>query len=501
MPAMLRPEQVFDGYRLIRPIGSGGFGQVWLCQSEALGDYRALKFVAATGSSHLEREFDALCRYRAAAGRLRSPFILPIEHVNRTPEGLFYIMPVCDGIGTAEITAAEWRPLTLEARIEARRSADAWFSIEEIRQGITPILRALQLLADNGLVHRDVKPDNILFLHGTPCLGDISLLGADRSSLTRRGTPGYSAPSWFLESGGHPDMYGAAMTLYALLTGNPPDKVGRAAFRWPPQGEHSLAPAVRKHWLTLHRLIVRAVDERPGERFFDFAQFERAIIELDEGKWGRRGGVSAAVRTALGRPVLRRIAAGFLVACAGSLVIGAGRVREFAQDRLERFIFPDSHPLSRHSRDCNLRMGEFRGDVANASLGISSINNPFFSLQLGRVESELNSLPRANPNAVPAKLAAILKMLESVNESHSARATEQILEIKNAAEAIPKDCGSEVEGEARESIQRLELDLRKNETLRSEKIKSVSSKIEKLMTEERWSILADILDAAQKLAQ
>jgi hypothetical protein len=63
---MLHPGESFDGYRLIRPIGSGGFGQVWLCQSEAIGDFRALKFIPATGQGHLEKEFDALCRYRTA---------------------------------------------------------------------------------------------------------------------------------------------------------------------------------------------------------------------------------------------------------------------------------------------------------------------------------------------------------------------------------------------------------------------------------------------------
>ena len=86
---MLQPGESLDGYRVIRLIGSGGFGAVWLCQSEALGDFRALKFIPAMDPGRIEKEFDALCRYRTAAGQLRSPSIMPIEHVNRRSDGLY----------------------------------------------------------------------------------------------------------------------------------------------------------------------------------------------------------------------------------------------------------------------------------------------------------------------------------------------------------------------------------------------------------------------------
>ena len=203
---MLQSGESLDGYRVIRLIGSGGFGAVWLCQSEALGDYRALKFIPDIDPGRIQKEFDALCRYRTAAGQLRWPSIMPIEHVNRRADGLYYIMPLADGYGSSDPLEASWCPLTLAAVIETRRGEPTWFTSEEIKGYITPILHALQLLSDAGLVHRDVKPENILFLNGTPCLGDISLLGLDAHNITRRGTPGYSAPSWFVESGGQPDM-------------------------------------------------------------------------------------------------------------------------------------------------------------------------------------------------------------------------------------------------------------------------------------------------------
>ncbi len=143
---MLQPGESLDGYRVIRLIGSGGFGAVWLCQSEAMGDFRALKFIPAVDQERLKKEFDALCRYRTAAGQLRSPAIMPIEHVNLRNDGLFYIMPLADGYGADDPMDPAWCPLTMAAAIERRRGEPTWFTSEEIKGYITPILQALQLL-------------------------------------------------------------------------------------------------------------------------------------------------------------------------------------------------------------------------------------------------------------------------------------------------------------------------------------------------------------------
>ncbi len=274
---VLSPSQSFDGYLILRQVGSGGFGEIWICQSEALGDLRALKFIPSNRAGCLDKEFHALGLYRNAASRLRSPSLMPVEHANLLSDGLFYVMPLADGISPGSPLDEGWQPKTLLTLLALQKAEPGWFSSGQVKGWMTSIIEGLQLLSDAGLVHRDVKPDNILFLNNSPCLSDISLLGEDAEQLTRRGTPGFSAPSWFIEGGGHPDMYGAAMTLYSLLTGNPPDKMGRANFRWPPQGESSLSSSEREEWLRMHAAIRRAVDERPAERFADFNLFARAL--------------------------------------------------------------------------------------------------------------------------------------------------------------------------------------------------------------------------------
>lgn len=211
-----------------------------------MGDYRALKFISITHAERWEKEYDALLQFCKVVAQLRSPHWVPIEHVNRNDAGLYYVTPLANGGAAVDPVNQAWSPVSLAAMIHERAGMPAWFSIKEISALIRPVLDALQTLSDAGLVHRNMKPENTLFFNGQPCLGDISLLGADASVITRRGTPGYATPSWYV--GGHPVMYGVAATLYTLLTGISRDEMGRAAFLWPPQRECSLSEAERGEW-------------------------------------------------------------------------------------------------------------------------------------------------------------------------------------------------------------------------------------------------------------
>jgi serine/threonine protein kinase len=261
-----------DGYRLVRPIGQGGFGTVWLCWSDASRGYHALKWVAGDAGG-LKLELDALRKFREISQKLRSPNLIAIEHINLLSSGLIYTLPLADGMEGNDPSVESWRPMTLADRIEG----GSGFSSAEILQIILPIIRATADLNGEGLVHRDIKPGNILFFGGVPCLADMGLLANDSASLTQRGTPGFLPPSWYLESAGQPDMWGLATTLYTLLTGNNPDKMGRPKFLWPPAGKDSLSPAEQDQWKRLHAVVYRATHEKPAERFRDFQTFAAAV--------------------------------------------------------------------------------------------------------------------------------------------------------------------------------------------------------------------------------
>lgn len=127
-PDSFQPDTIVDGYQIIRQIGAGGFGTVWLCRTQATGDYRALKLIPVATPAILRKELDALVRYRKAAGQLRSPFLMPIEHANSSNAGLYYTMPLADGYGADDPADEAWHPWTLAALIDYQRHQPAWFA-------------------------------------------------------------------------------------------------------------------------------------------------------------------------------------------------------------------------------------------------------------------------------------------------------------------------------------------------------------------------------------
>ena len=174
MPA---PGDILDGYHLLRQIGRGGFGEVWLAVAEAVGDFRAVKFIPAERDRQMDKEFRALSLYRQVSTQLRGAHLMPIEHVNRWSGGLFYVMPLADGINDAPPETEAWQPCTLAAALAHWRGQPEWIPSAEVVRLLVPLLQGLQSLVEHGLVHRDVKPENVLFLGGQPCLADSSMPG------------------------------------------------------------------------------------------------------------------------------------------------------------------------------------------------------------------------------------------------------------------------------------------------------------------------------------
>ena len=202
------PDLVDDRYQLLEVIASGGMGTVWRARDTRLDRDVAVKrpHPAPPGDPNHER----IVREGRAAAALSHPNLVTVYDVGRDDEGAYIVMELIDG------------PSLATSGPELNRG-----SVVEIGGQIAEGLGAVHA---KGLVHRDVKPANILLADGVAKLADfgIAVDPAETSRLTQPGTafatPVYAAPEVLAGHTPTPksDVFSLAVVLYDLLAGRPP---------------------------------------------------------------------------------------------------------------------------------------------------------------------------------------------------------------------------------------------------------------------------------------
>jgi hypothetical protein len=218
------------GYQALEIIGQGGFGTVYRARQLAVGREVALKIdqrVLAT-----ERDQRRFVREVTAAGQLSGhPHVVDVYDAGVLPDGRPYlVLELCPN-------GSLWD----------RVHADGPLPVGEVRDVGVGIADALAAAHAAGVLHRDVKPQNILITrYGMAALADFGLAamprpGAQLSATRESLTPAYASPEAFrlAEPTAAGDVYALGATLYALLAGRPP--------RFPASGELDIATIVALH--------------------------------------------------------------------------------------------------------------------------------------------------------------------------------------------------------------------------------------------------------------
>ncbi len=204
----------FGDYELLEEIGRGGQGVVYRARQKSLNRTIALK-VIGLGQWATEAHLKRFRREAEAAANLDHPCIVPIYEVGEREGSCYFSMKFIDGGQLDEVTKRQ--------PISARTAAEL----------IAKLARTVHHAHEHGILHRDIKPGNVLLdRNGEPHLTDFGLarLVETESTVTRTmevlGTPSYMAPEQAVGNNARvsraTDVYGLGAVFYQLLTGHPP---------------------------------------------------------------------------------------------------------------------------------------------------------------------------------------------------------------------------------------------------------------------------------------
>lgn len=239
------------GCEPVREIGRGAYGSVWLARKG--GEWLALKLVERTADDggRFDREL------RGVRTVMRLP---PVEGLVRIRDccvaedgnSFAYTMDLADGEMGEPPGSGHYRPRSLASVIEAEIALPL---AECLEIGIR-VARALVHLQRHHVVHRDIKPGNILFFRGKAVLADVGLLADARETASIVGTPGYAPPERQGSAGG--DVFGLGKTLWRISTGRPPEDAGL-----PPCAEAEVDSPLFWQWLAV---LAKATSRDPARR-------------------------------------------------------------------------------------------------------------------------------------------------------------------------------------------------------------------------------------------
>jgi CHASE2 domain-containing sensor protein len=268
------------GYELFNPpFGEGAYGKVWVARNKA-GQWRALKVVYLANfdqdTDPYEREFNGIKRYQRVSDQ--HPGLLRVEFVSEKQAGYFYyVMELGDPLEPGwEREPSTYKPRDLVN--ERARSRGRRLPVRECARIGLALSDALDFIHRQGLTHRDIKPQNIIFLNGQPKLADLGLITEIRPPDEERtlvGTPGYMPPPPERPGTPQADIYALGMVLYVLST-------GRSTAYFPEIATTLAGQTDPADFFLLNTVILKACQPDPTKRYASAAEMRCALQEAQK---------------------------------------------------------------------------------------------------------------------------------------------------------------------------------------------------------------------------
>jgi hypothetical protein len=258
-----QPNRV-GGVDLIRVIGSGAYGDVWL-GLDGVNSPVAVKIIdrrtiRAEAASREERAMRLI-----QDGLTEHPNLVRLRHVGAEGDLFFYSMDLADP-EDPELPAPgrKYRPTTLQSLL----APCVPLPVDECVRITLELLAGLEYLHGNGIVHRDMKPGNVLMVGGRWKLADFGLATNDQTEMTTVGTLGYLAPNGPLGRTG--DLYAVGKILYGMLT-------GQSVSEFPSVSKGIARTPERVRFARVLRVVNRACHHQPEHRFAEVEEFRREL--------------------------------------------------------------------------------------------------------------------------------------------------------------------------------------------------------------------------------
>ena len=272
----LEPKEQLGKYPILREIGSGATSRVYLARDPFADREVAIKvFLFDTHADpHSERMLHkAFVAEASLAGKLNHPHIVDILDAVVEPDHSYLVMEYVPG-----------------KTLEAHADVSTLLPLNKVVEIIFKCIRALEYAFQHGVIHRDIKPGNILLSqYGETKVGDFGAsfqqrLGHETTQITGVGSPAYMSPEQIrMEALTHQtDIYSLGVTMYRLLTGRLPYQAStQAALTYAILNAVPPCPATLRPDLPplLDQIVMKAINRDPKERYKSWLDFGKDLSQ------------------------------------------------------------------------------------------------------------------------------------------------------------------------------------------------------------------------------